>query len=207
MSPIILGILASGGGTNLQAIIDSIEIGRVTARIAVVISNNSKAWALVRARHHGIPAIHVSRPMFSSEEELDRAIFRTLQEHRVELVILAGYMKKIGLQTIRAYRNRILNTHPALLPAFGGHGMYGHHVHEAVLASGATVSGVTIHLVDEEYDHGPIVAQRTVPVLSGDTPETLAARVLEQEHLLYPQVIQWFAEGRVRVEGGQVKVD
>ena len=196
MSHIVLGVLASGGGTNLQAIIDSIETRRVTARIAVVISNSSKAGALARARRHGIPAIHVSRPMFSSDEELDLAILRTLQEYGVELIILAGYMKKIGPQTIRAYRNRILNTHPALLPSFGGHGMYGYHVHEAVLASGATVSGVTIHLVDEEYDHGPIVAQRTVPVFPGDTPETLAARVLEREHLLYPEVIQWFAEGK-----------
>jgi phosphoribosylglycinamide formyltransferase-1 len=207
MAHIVLGVLASGGGTNLQAIIDRIEAGHLTARIAVVISNNSQAGALERAKRHGLPTVHLSRPMFLSDEEHDLALLRTLQERGVELVILAGYMKKLGRQTIAAYRNRILNIHPALLPGFGGPGMYGRSVHEAVLASGATVSGVTVHLVDEEYDHGPIVVQRTVPVYPGDTPETLAERVLAQEHALYAEVIQLFAEGRVTVERGKVTID
>lgn len=207
MSPIVIGVLASGGGTNLQAILDSVDAGRLSAHVAVVISNNSTCGAMERARNRAIPAIHLSRATVASEEELDRAVLDALKDHLVQLVVLAGYMKKVGPQTIQAYRGRILNIHPALLPAFGGAGMYGRRVHEAVIASGASVSGVTVHLVDENYDHGPVVAQREVPVCAGDTAETLAARVLGQEHVLYPQVIQWFAERRVRIEKGQVRID
>ncbi len=188
-----LGVLASHGGTNLQAIIDSCHSGAIDAEVRVVISNNSRAMALERARRAGIPTAHLSSSTHPDPEKLDEAIADTLRQHGVQVVALAGYMKMLGPRTLEAYRNRILNVHPALLPKFGGRGMYGERVHRAVLESGDTVSGVTVHLVDEEYDRGPIVAQAEVPVLPGDTPETLAARVLEQEHILYPETIQRIA--------------
>jgi len=207
MGKLKLGVLASGGGTNLQAIIDNCEAGRIDAEVKVVISNNSKSGALQRARRHNIPAVHLSSVMFNSFEELDEAILSTLKKYDVDLVILAGYMKKVGPKVLNAYRNRVLNIHPAPLPRFGGKGMYGHRVHEAVLASGEKFSGPTVHIVDEIYDHGPIIAHRVVPVLEGDTPDTLAERVLKEEHKLYSEVIQLFAEGRVKVrDDGRVEI-
>ena len=188
-----LGVLASHGGTNLQAIIDSCRSGAIDAEVRVVISNNSRSMALERARRAGIPTAHLSGATHPDPDSLDEAIVETLRRHGVQVVALAGYMKMLGPRTLGAYRNRILNIHPSLLPKFGGQGMYGERVHKAVLASGDTVSGVTVHLVDEEYDRGPIVAQAEVPVLPGDTPETLAARVLEQEHILYSETIQRIA--------------
>ncbi len=207
MEKLKLGVLASGGGTNLQAIIDNCEAGKINAEVKVVISNNSKSGALERARRHNIPAVHVSSITFDSFEDLDEAILSSLKEYDVDLVILAGYMKKVGPKVLEAYRNRVLNIHPGLLPKFGGIGMYGHRVHEAVLASGEKVSGPTVHVVDEVYDHGPIIAQRFVPVLEGDSPDTLAERVLKEEHQIYSEVIQLFAEERVRFHGnGRVEI-
>jgi phosphoribosylglycinamide formyltransferase-1 len=173
----------------------------------VVISNNSQAGALGRARARQVPALHISGRQFPDAADLDEAILCALREHGVELVALAGYMKRLGPRVLGAYPDRILNIHPALLPAFGGEGMYGMRVHEAVVASGAKLTGVTVHLVDEVYDHGPIVAQRAVPVEDDDTPESLFERVLKVEHALYPEVLQWFAEGRVRVEGRRVYIE
>ena len=194
---IALGVLASHGGTNLQAIIDSCRSGSIDAEVRVVISNNSRSLALERARRAGIPTAHLSSATHPDPGRLDEAIAETLQRHGVQVVALAGYMKMLGARTLDAYRNRILNVHPALLPKFGGRGMYGERVHQAVLASGDSVSGVTVHLVDEEYDHGSVVAQTQVPVLPDDTPDTLAARVLEQEHNLYPKTIQRIATGEI----------
>ncbi len=201
-----LAVLASGGGTNLQAIIDASESGEIDARVVVVISNNSAAGALERARRHHIEALHLSARQFASGEKFDRALLEILKERRVDLIILAGYTKLLSPTVVRAHRHRILNIHPALLPAFGGPGMYGIRVHQAVIASGARYSGVTVHLVDEQYDHGPIVAQRVVPVGNDDTPERLAERVLVQEHQIYKEVVQLFAQGRVRVEGRCVRL-
>ncbi len=201
-----LGALASGGGTNLQAILDGCTSGEVPARMAVVIGNNSGSGALEKARRTGVPTFHLSGWTHPDPDALDRAIADALQSHGVELVVLAGYMKKLGPVTLQAYANRILNIHPALLPAFGGRGMYGTRVHQAVIESGARISGVTVHLADEEYDHGPIVAQEAVRVEQDDTPESLAARVLEVEHRIYSDVIRLFAEGRVAVEGRRVRV-
>jgi phosphoribosylglycinamide formyltransferase-1 len=195
-----IGVLASGGGSNLQAIIDACEAGEIPGRVAVVISNNSGAGALERAERHGIDAVHLSNYHCPDDEELDRAIVGALRKRGVELVCLAGYMKKRGPQFIRAFPNRILNVHPALLPRHGGEGMYGIKVHEAVLAAGDKVSGATVHLVDELYDHGPAIAQREVPVLPGDTPETLAARVLEVEHRIYPEVVAGVARGEIDLD-------
>jgi phosphoribosylglycinamide formyltransferase-1 len=194
-----LAVFASHGGTNLQAIIDRIERGEVDAEIRVVISNNNKAVALERARKHGIEALHMSDAQFGSPEGLDRALVNVLRERGVDLVLFAGYMKKRGPDFIRAFKNRVLNIHPALLPRFGGPGMFGIHVHEAVLAAGEKESVASVHIVDEIYDHGPILAQKKVPVLEADTPETLAARVLEQEHILYSEVIQKIATGEIKL--------
>jgi phosphoribosylglycinamide formyltransferase-1 len=199
MTKLRIGVFASGGGSNLQSIIDQAAAGKLDAEVAVVISNNSQAGALERATKHGIPKYHLSSKQFAGEADFTRKLLAVLTQHGVELIVLAGYMKKMPIEVLRAYKDRMLNIHPALLPAFGGQGMYGHHVHEAVLARGCKVSGVTVHLVDEEYDNGPIVAQGCVPVQDTDTPETLAARVLVEEHRLYPVAIQLFAQGRIKV--------
>jgi len=196
-----LAVLASGGGSNLQAIIDAAERGEIDARVVLVISNNSKAGALERARRHGIQALHLSVSQFCAQKDFDARLLEVLADHRIDLVLLAGYMKLLSPSVVKAYRGRILNIHPALLPSFGGQGMYGLRVHQAVVESGAKFSGVTVHLVDEQYDHGPIVAQRVVPVLDDDTPQTLAQRVLVEEHKIYKAVIQLFAENRVRIQG------
>ena len=201
-----LGALASGGGTNLQAIMDRCASGDLPARMAVVIGNNSGSGALERARRAGVPTCHLSGRTHPDPQALDRAIAEVFQSYGVDLVVLGGYMKKLGPVTLQAYPNRILNIHPALLPAFGGKGMYGLRVHQAVIESGAWISGVTVHLADEEYDHGPIVAQEAVRVGPDDTPESLAARVLEVEHRLYWEVVRLFAEGRVAVEGRRVRI-
>ena len=197
MTNLRLGVLASHTGTNLQSIVDACHAGSLDAEVRVVISNNSRSLALERARAAGIPTAHLSSATHPAPDALDAAIERTLKSHGVELVALAGYMKKLGPRTLGAYRNRVLNVHPALLPKFGGWGMFGARVHAAVLASGDRVSGVTVHLVDDEYDCGPVISQVEVPVLPGDTRETLAARVLAQEHILYPKTLQRIASGEI----------
>jgi len=192
--------LISGGGTNLQAILDACEAGTLEAEVAVVISNRAAAYGLERARRHGIPALAVDRRTFPSDEEFNRALLSHLQAHQVELVVLAGYLRILSPEFIRTYAGRIINIHPALLPSFGGPGMYGHHVHAAVLERGCKVSGCTVHFVTEGIDAGPIILQRAVPVEEDDTPETLAARVLVQEHQALPEAIRLFAQGRLEIE-------
>jgi phosphoribosylglycinamide formyltransferase-1 len=200
MKKLNLAVLASGGGTNLQALIDAIEKGELSAEIKIVISNNSKAFALERAKNHNIPALHLSHKQFTTPEEFDQRLLEVLKENQIDMVVLAGYMKILSPVIIRAYKNRILNIHPALLPHFGGPGMYGIHVHEAVIKSGVKITGVTVHIVDEVYDHGAIVIQKPVEVKDDDTPESLAERVLKVEHQTYKEAIQLFAEGRVEVK-------
>ena len=203
-----VGVLASGGGTNLQAIIDACAADRVDAQVAVVISD-VECGALQRARKAGIPAHCIDRrdkQRFPTREAFDRAVLDSLRSHEVELVCLAGYLRIMTPELVNAYAGRMLNTHPALLPAFGGPGMWGHHVHQAVLDYGCKVSGCTIHLVSLETDGGPIVLQRAVAVEEDDTPETLAARILPHEHQLLPQAIQLFAEGRLKIEGRRVRI-
>jgi len=206
MKKLKLLVLASGGGTNLQAVIDSIEQGKLNAEIKTVVSNNSKAFCLERARTHNIKAIHLSHKMFATAEEFDERLLSILKENEIDMIILAGYMKMLSPTIVRTYKNRILNIHPALLPSFGGEGMYGIHVHEAVINSGVRITGVTVHLVDEAYDHGIIIAQESMPVLDNDTPENLQQRVLEIEHKLYPQAIQLFAEERVEITGNRARL-
>lgn len=204
MNPLRIAVLASGTGTNLASIVDATQNGTLSAEVALVVSNKAEAGALEIARKADIPALHLSIEQFSSQEELDKAFLSAFNEYAVELIALAGYIKMISPTILRAFKHRILNIHPALLPAFGGKGMYGRKVHEAVLDYGCKVSGVTVHLVDEEYDTGPPILQRCVPVEPDDTPETLAARVLEQEHEVYVAALQLFAERRVAVQGRKV---
>jgi phosphoribosylglycinamide formyltransferase-1 len=196
-----IAIFASGRGSNFQAILSAIDAGFLPARITVLISNRSDARALDIARARKIQTSHLSQKMFPSEEALAEAILNVLSQQRAELLVLAGYLKKIPLQVVRRYRNRIVNIHPALLPLFGGAGLYGHFVHEAVIASGMKVSGATVHLVDEEYDRGPIVMQKTVEITQEDTPDLLAAKVLKIEHEIFPLALKAFAEGKIKIEG------
>jgi phosphoribosylglycinamide formyltransferase-1 len=199
-----IAIFASGRGSNFQAILSAIDVGFLPARITVLISNRSDARALDIARARKIQTSHLSQKMFPSEEALAEAILNVLSQQRAELLVLAGYLKKIPLQVVRRYRNRIVNIHPALLPLFGGAGLYGHFVHEAVIASGMKVSGATVHLVDEEYDRGPIVMQKTVEITQEDTPDLLAAKVLKIEHEIFPLALKAFAEGKIKIEGRKV---
>jgi phosphoribosylglycinamide formyltransferase-1 len=194
-----LGFFASGRGSNMLAILNDCKAGKLNAEPAVVISNNVNAGALEYAREAGIPAFHLSSKTHKDESILDDAIIDTLKSHDVDWVILAGYMKKIGPKLLEDYQGRIFNIHPSLLPKHGGKGMYGIHVHESVLASGDSETGVTIHLVDSEYDQGRILAQEVVPVEGGDTSELLAARVLQVEHHLYSETLQRIIEGRIKL--------
>jgi formyltetrahydrofolate-dependent phosphoribosylglycinamide formyltransferase len=201
-----LAVFASGRGSIFSALLEAIDSNRLSAEIPVVISNNPRAGVLETAENRKIDTFVINKKDYASRDEFVAALLDVLRNHGTDMVILAGYMKKIPPEVVGAYKNRILNIHPALLPSFGGQGMYGHFVHEAVLAQGCRVSGVTVHLVDEAYDRGPIVAQRCVPVLEGDTPDTLAARILQIEHQIFAEAIQLFAEGRVSVEAGRVKI-
>lgn len=196
-----IAVFASGLGSNVQAILTALEQGQLSGRVCAVISNNSNAGALDVARRNNIPAVHLSQSSFPSETKYVEHLFTTLIGFNVDFIALAGYMKKLPVPLIQRFRNRITNVHPALLPAFGGKGMYGIHVHEAVIASSAKISGATVHIVNEEYDQGPIVLQKAVEVLRNDTPESLAARVLKIEHEIYPIALQAFAEQRVEING------
>ena len=190
-----VAVLASGSGSNLQAILDhqSALGAAAVARVVLVGSDQVDAGALHRARAAGITALHLDRTARTT------GLATILDAHRIGLVVLAGYLRLIPPDVIAHYRGRILNVHPALLPEFGGRGMYGHHVHEAVLASGARLTGPTVHFVDERFDEGPIIVQMRIPVDPTDTPESLAGRVLSVEHKLYPHVIEAVAAGRIRL--------
>jgi len=202
--PIRLAVLLSGGGTTLQNLLDRIADGRLAARVVLVVSNRADAYGLVRAEDARIPAFVVDRKQFGSREEFSRCIFDCVRQSHADLVCLAGFLQLLSIPD--DFVGRVMNMHPALIPAFCGKGFYGHHVHEAVLSYGAKVSGCTVQFADNVYDHGPIILQRTVPVLDDDTPDTLAARVFEQECEAYPEAIRLFAEGRLRIEGRRVRI-
>ncbi len=195
MTTLNLGFLASHGGTSMRSIVEAIAEGNLDAHALVVISNNSDAPALQFAKDRGIPLRHCSAKTEGSEAAADHAIMKTLQDAGAEWVVMSGYLRKLGPSTLEKYRGRILNIHPALLPKFGGRGMYGRNIHEAVIAAGETVSGITVHFVDEEYDHGEIVAQREVPVLPGDTVEILQQRITAAEPAFFVEVLQRIARG------------
>ncbi len=200
-TPLRLGVLASGRGSNLQAILDAIDAGRCPARVVVVVSDRPGATALDRARRAGAKAVHVDPHGYPDRTAFDRAVGALLAEHAVELVCLAGYMRLLSPEFVAAWRGRILNVHPALLPAFRGL-----HAQRQALDYGVKVSGATIHFVDEGVDTGPIVVQAAVPVLDDDTEATLAARILAEEHRLYPEAIRLYAEGRLEIEGRRVRM-
>lgn len=185
-----IGFLASHNGTNMRAIVAACRGGALPAEPALLISNNGGSTAIAWARDNGVPSAHISAKVTGSDAAADAAIAEALKAHGADLIVLAGYMRKLGPATLKAYHRRILNVHPALLPKFGGQGMYGTFVHEAVLKAGERETGVTIHLVDDQYDHGDVVAQAVVPVEPGDTPATLAARVQACEQAFYPEVLR-----------------
>jgi len=202
-----LAVFASGGGTNFQAILDAIGAGDLPAEVVCCVSNTPDAGALDRAARHDVPTEVIPPASFDAPVSFGEALLDTLATYAVTFVALAGYMQKIPPNVVEAYRGRMTNIHPALLPAFGGKGMYGMHVHRAVIEYGVHWSGVTVHLVDEEYDHGPIVLQEPVPVYADDTPEALADRIRPVEHRLYPEALRLFAEDRVRRDGRTVWID
>jgi phosphoribosylglycinamide formyltransferase-1 len=194
-----LGFLASHNGTNMQSIINACRRGRLAAQPVVVISNNGSSGALERAENEGIPAFHISSRTFPDPDDLDRAICETLKRHEADLVILAGYMKRLGPRTLAEFKGRIINIHPSLLPKYGGRGMYGKKVHEAVLAAGDKETGVTVHVVNEDYDAGPILKQVKVPVREGDTVRSLADRVLAVEHETYVETLAGILSGEIKL--------
>jgi phosphoribosylglycinamide formyltransferase-1 len=195
-----IGVLVSGGGTNLQSLIDAIEEGSINGEIAVVISDREKAFALERARKHGIKAVYIDKnqPGLRLKEELDK--------HSIELVVLAGYLTILDRYFVKAYEGRIINIHPSLIPSFCGKGFYGERVHKAAIEYGVKVSGATVHFVDEGTDSGPIILQEAVPVFAEDTADTLAARVLEIEHKLLPEAVRLYCKGSLVIEGHKVKI-
>jgi phosphoribosylglycinamide formyltransferase 1 len=201
-----LAVLVSGGGTNLQAIIDAIEAGKIPAEIAVVISSRKTAYALERAQKHHIPTCIIRARDYSDEQACEQVLLSCLEEYRIDLVLLAGYMSVLGDGVVARYPNRIMNVHPSLIPSFCGPGMYGARVHRDALAYGVKISGCTVMFVDEGVDTGPIILQAAVAVQDDDTVESLAARVLEQEHRLYPEAIRLFALGQLQVDGRIVKI-
>jgi phosphoribosylglycinamide formyltransferase 1 len=192
-----IGFLASHGGSNMQAIVDACTSGVLDATPAIIISNNGDSQALERARTEGIPNQHLSSKTVSADQDLDQVILDALVGHGVDIVVLAGYMRKIGPKVLAHFKGRILNIHPSLLPKFGGQGMYGMRVHRGVIEAGESESGVTIHLVDGDYDTGPILAQASVPVKPGDTAEDLAARVLITEHKFFAETLQRIVDGEI----------
>lgn len=196
-SPLKLGFLASKNGTSMRAIVDAARAGALPAEPRLVVSNNRKAAALEFAAERGVPSLVI--PTQSDPAAADAALCEALEAAGVELVILSGYLRHLGPRTLGRYRNRILNIHPGLLPAFGGEGMYGRRVHEAVIAAGVTESGATIHAVDEIYDHGPVIERRTVPVLPGDTAEALEARVAAMEPGFFVETLARIASGDLRL--------
>lgn len=203
-TPIRLVALASAGGTTVQNLIDRSAAGTLVAELALVVSNNADAFVLERARKADVPTAVVSRKESGTREEFSRRIFEHCRAARADLVCMAGFLQLIHVPD--DFLGRVMNIHPALIPAFCGKGYYGHHVHEAVLAYGAKITGCTVHFADNEYDHGPIILQRSVPVLDDDTPEQLAQRVFAQECAAYPEAIRLFAEGRLKIEGRRVRV-
>ena len=199
-----LAVLVSGSGTTLQNLIDRQRRGELRAEVKVVVADRPDIYALTRATQAGIPAVVVDRHDYPDYKAHSEAIYAAISGYRLDYLVLAGYLSRLHIAP--QWHLRIINIHPALLPAFGGKGMYGDRVHQAVLEHGCKVSGCTVHFCDEEYDHGPIIAQVAVAVLDDDTVETLRERVQRAERELYPTVINWLAEGRVEVDGRRVKV-
>lgn len=202
-----IAVLASGSGSNFEAIVCACERGEICGSVVLLIYDRKDAYVKERAKNHGIESIYLNKFMFGKDLlKLDRTMCETLQNHDIDLVVLAGYLSKVGEQTVNAYENRIINTHPALIPSFCGMGMHGEHVHKAVVEYGVKLSGCTIHFVDKNMDTGAVILQDAIPVTYDDTPETVAAKVLEKEHILLPQAVRLFCEGKLEVCGRRVRI-
>ncbi len=199
-----LAVLLSGSGKTLQNLIDKIGDKTLNAKIQIVISSSPDAYGLKRAKKNNIPATVVKYSDYNSAKVFSNAIIKEIEEHPIDLIILAGFMHLFKVPD--KYSGKVMNIHPGLIPSFCGKGYYGHHVHEAVIESGVKVSGCTVHFVDNEYDNGPIIIQRTVPVHEGDTPDNLVQKVFKEECIAYPDAINFFAEGRLKIEGSRVRI-
>jgi formyltetrahydrofolate-dependent phosphoribosylglycinamide formyltransferase len=204
MTPVRLAVLLSGSGTTLENLLARIADGSLPASIAVVIASRVDAGGLERARRAGVPAVTVARADFEGVDQFNDALHAELDRHRFDLIVLAGFLSPLQLR--QRYQGRVLNIHPALIPAFSGVGFYGMRVHRAVIAAGVKISGCTVHFADDQYDHGPIVLQAAVPVLDDDTPEHLAARVHARENEVYPEAIRLWAAGRLKIDGRRVHI-
>lgn len=202
-----IAVFVSGGGTNLQAIIDNIENGYLSGvEISLVVASNKDAYALTRAAEHNIPSKVISVKDYASRDEWDEAVVDAVKESGAELIVLAGYLSLLGTMTVHTYSNRIINIHPALIPAFCGAGMYGIKPHEAVIAKGVRISGATVHFVNENYDEGPIIFQKAVDVLPDDTPEVLQKRIMKEcEQVIMPKAIRYIADGKIKVVNNRVE--
>ncbi|SHK35528.1 formyltetrahydrofolate-dependent phosphoribosylglycinamide formyltransferase [Caminicella sporogenes DSM 14501] len=206
MSEIKIAVLVSGNGSNLQALIDSIEKGEIKGKIEVVISNKKGAYALKRAKRHGIDGIYIGKLNYPKREDRDKKLIDILNEKKIDLIVLAGYMSVLNERIVNMYRNRIINIHPSLIPSFCGKGYYGEKVHKAVLDYGVKLTGATVHFVDEGTDTGPVIFQRAVEIDFDDTVETLSKKVLKIEHQLLPLAVKLFCEGKIEVIGRKVKI-
>ena len=200
-----IAVLISGGGTTLRNFLEKIASGELPVEIVTVVSSTPTARGLQFAADAGVPSIVIERKSFADQDAFSRTIFDHCRRARVDLIVMAGFLKRVMIPD--DFANRVVNIHPALVPAFCGEGFYGHRVHEAVLQYGAKLSGCTVHFADNQYDHGPVIVQRAVPVLDGDTPETLAARVFEAECEAYPEALRLIAAGRVTVEDRRVRIN
>jgi len=204
VKPVRLAVLLSGSGTTLENLLSLRAAGKLPAEVVYVLASRPDAFGLERAKKAGVPCGVVERKKFVLPEDFSEALFAAVKPYQPDLICLAGFLSLLKIP--KEFENRVLNIHPALLPSFGGKGFYGNRVHEAVLKAGCKVTGCTVHFVDNEYDHGPILAQKAVPVLDGDTAETLAHRVQEAEREIYPEAIRWFASGKLKFEGRGVRV-
>ncbi len=204
MGKIKIGVLVSGEGTNLQALINAIETSNINGKIVVVISNKKEAFALERAKKHKIETLFLAPKKYNNKEEYSIAITEELEKRNIDLVCLAGFMYILSLYFVERFKNKAMNIHPALLPSFGGKGLYGTYVHKAVINSGVKFSGCSVHFVDEGCDTGPIILQRVVPVLDNDTADSLAKKVLEEEHKAYPEAVRLFCDGKLEIQGRRV---
>ena len=202
-----IGVVISGGGTNLQAIIDDIKDGNIDGDIKLVISNRKEAYGLIRAKKAGIETLYIDRKKFTTEDEYNRRIIEEFSKRKVELVVLAGYLRVLSKEFIESYKNRIINIHPSLIPSFCGKGCYGERVHEMALDYGVKITGVTVHFVDEGTDTGPIILQKAVVVKDDDTVESLKSRVLQVEHQLLPEAIRLYCQGSLSFQGRKVIIN
>ena len=201
-----IAVFASGRGSNFQAILSKIQSGYISGKIALCITNNPEAGVIQIAKENNIPACVLNPKDFADANKYNDAVLSELEKQRIEFIILAGYLKLIGSQIVERFSNRIINIHPALLPSFGGKGMYGHHVHEAVFKRGVKLSGATVHLVNTEFDAGPIVLQKWIDISMANSPDEIAAKVLEIEHKIFPEAVKLLVENKLKVSGSRVEI-